>query len=58
MIDREKTITRLQIIRTWADVGKKYDGIQGEKCLQDVVDWLDDALALLKGMEKGDKSDA
>ena len=51
MIDRDKVISRLQIIRTWADVGKKYNGIQGEDCLRDVVDWIDDALALLKAQE-------
>lgn len=48
MIDRDKVISRLQIIRTWAEVGKNYNGIQGEGCLRDVVDWIDDALVLLK----------
>ena len=51
MIDRDKVISRLQIIRTWAEVGKNYNGIQGESCLRDVVDWIDDALALLKAQE-------
>lgn len=51
MIDRDKVISRLQIIRTWAEVGKNYNGIQGEDCLRDVVDWIDDALALLKEQE-------
>ena len=48
MIDRDKVISRLQIVRTWAEVGKNYNGIQGEGCLRDVVDWIDDALVLLK----------
>lgn len=48
MIDRDKVISRLQIVRTWAEVGKNYNGIQGDDCLRDVVDWIDDALALLK----------
>lgn len=51
MIDRDKVISRLQIIRTWAEVGKNYDGIQGEGCLRDIVDWIDDALELLKEQE-------
>lgn len=51
MIDRDKMISRLQIIRTWAEVGKNYNGIQGEGCLRDVVDWIDDALELLKAQE-------
>ena len=52
MIDRDKVISRLQIIRTWAEVGKNYNGIQGEDCLRDVVDWIDDALVLLKAEKK------
>jgi len=51
MNDRDKVISRLQIIRTWAEVGKNYNGIQGEGCLRDVVDWIDDALVLLKEQE-------
>lgn len=51
MIDRDKVISRLQIIRTWAEVGKTSGGIQGEKCLADVVNWIDDALELLKEQE-------
>lgn len=51
MTDRDKVISRLQIIRTWAEVGKNYNGIQGDDCLRDVVDWIDDALALLKEQE-------
>lgn len=51
MIDRDKVISRLQIVRTWAEVGKNYNGIQGEGCLRDVVDWIDDALVLLKEQE-------
>ena len=51
MNDRDKVISRLQIIRTWAEVGKNYNGIQGDGCLKDVVDWIDDALVLLKKQE-------
>lgn len=51
MSDRDKVISRLQIIRTWAEVGKNYNGIQGDGCLRDVVDWIDDALVLLKDQE-------
>lgn len=51
MTDRDKVISRLQIIRTWAEVGKNYNGIQGEGCLRDIVDWIDDALELLKEQE-------
>jgi len=51
MNDRDKVISRLQIIRTWAEVGKNYDGIQGDGCLRDIVDWIDDALVLLKEQE-------
>ena len=51
MSDRDKVISRLQIIRTWAEVGKNYNGIQGEDCLRDVVNWIDDALVLLKEQE-------
>ena len=50
--DREKVISRLQIIRTWAAVGKDpiYNGIE-PRCCEDIVTWIDDALALLKEQE-------
>ena len=53
MADREKVISRLQIIRTWAAVGKDpiYNGIE-PRCCEDIVTWIDDALALLKEQEK------
>ena len=47
MADRDKVISRLQIIRTWADVGPSIEG----RCLEDIVAWIDDALALLKEQE-------
>ena len=47
MDNREKVISHLQIIRTWAAVGPSIDG----KCLEDTVAWIDDALALLKAQE-------
>ena len=49
MPDRETVIRHLQIIRTWAAVGKEpiYHGIE-PRCCEDVVKWADDALALLR----------
>lgn len=50
MTDREKVVSRLQIIRTWADVDQKYGGIKPE-CCDHIVKWIDDALELLKEQE-------
>lgn len=47
---RAETITHLQIIRTWADVDRKYGGINPE-CCEDIVKWIDDALELLQEQE-------
>ena len=47
MMDREKVISRLRIIWTWASVGPSIEG----RCLEDIVRWLDDAIALLKAQE-------
>ena len=51
MIDGDKTISHLQIIRTWAAVNPRYgmgiDMSDGEK----VIEWIDDALGLLKMQE-------
>lgn len=52
MNDRDKVISRLQIIRTWAEVGKNYNGIQGEGCLRDTVDWIDDALEQIQAYQQ------
>lgn len=48
---REKVITHLQILRTWCAVNPYYEiGLSAEDCVK-VVEWLDDALALLKAQE-------
>lgn len=45
--DYDQIISHLQIIRTWADVERKYGGIKPD-CCEDIVTWIDDALELLK----------
>lgn len=48
---REKVITHLQILRTWCAVNPHYEiGLSAEDCVK-AVEWLDDALALLKAQE-------
>ena len=51
-MNRNDVIDHLQIIRTWAAVGKDpiYQGIE-PKCCEDVEKWIDEALALLKEQE-------
>lgn len=51
-MNRQDVIYHLQIIRTWAAVGKDpiYHGIE-PKCCEDVERWIDDALELLKEQE-------
>lgn len=53
MTDRARVIEHLQIVRTWASVGKEpiYNGIE-PRCCEDVEKWMDDALALLREQEK------
>ena len=48
-MNRQDVIDHLQIIRTWAAVGKDpiYRGIE-PKCCEDVERWIDEALELLK----------
>lgn len=48
--DCEQIISHLQIIRTWAEVDRKYGGIKPE-CCDHIVKWIDDALELLKEQE-------
>ena len=48
--DYKEIISNLQIIRTWADVDRKYGGIKPE-CCEHIVTWIDDALELLKEQE-------
>jgi hypothetical protein len=57
MKDRKTVIDHLQIIVTWAAVGKKpdYNGIE-PKCCEDIEKWTLDALELLKEQEINDKA--
>ena len=52
-MNRQDVIDHLQIIRTWAAVGKDpiYHGIE-PKCCEDVEKWIDEALELLKEQEE------
>ena len=51
MVDREKVICNLGILRTWCAVNPKYDmGLSVDDCRKSVK-WIDDALALLKAQE-------
>ena len=51
-MNRQDVMDHLQIIRTWAAVGKDpiYHGIE-PKCCEDVEKWIDEALELLKEQE-------
>ena len=52
MPDREKVISHLQIIHTWAEFALKRDlQFFTEKHLEDIAQWTDDALKLLKERE-------
>ena len=47
-MDREKVISKLQILRTWCAVNPDYNmGLPVDDCVK-AVGWLDDALALLR----------
>ena len=49
MVDRESVITHLQIIHTWAVFARKRDlQFFTAKHLEDIAQWTDDALELLK----------
>ena len=49
MPDRETVITHLMIIHTWAEFARERDlQFFTEKHLEDIAQWSDDALALLK----------
>lgn len=51
MTDRERTITKLKILRTWCVVNPNHGkGLCVEDC-RSAVEWLDDVLALLKTQE-------
>jgi len=52
MTDREKIIDHLRIIRTWNEVGKAYAFDESDrKEKAKTVEWIDDALELLKEQE-------
>ena len=52
MPDREKVIDHLLIIRTWNEVGKAYAYDEMDKKEKaKTVEWIDDALKLLKDQE-------
>ena len=51
-MDRETVITHLQIIHTWAEFAHERDlQFFTAKHLEDIAQWADDALALLKEQE-------
>ena len=53
MIDRLTVITHLQIIHTWAEFARERDlQFFTAKHLEDIAQWADDALTLLKEQEK------
>ena len=52
MADRESVITHLQIIHTWAEFARERDlQFFTAKHLEDIAQWADDALNLLKEQE-------
>ena len=52
MIDKEKVIDHLKIIRVWNEVGKAYTYDEMDKKEKTkTVEWIDDALELLKEQE-------
>ena len=52
MPDRESVITHLQIIRTWAAFARERDlQFFTKRHLEDIAQWSDDGIALLKGQE-------
>lgn len=51
-MDRETVITRLQVIHTWAEFAREYDlQFFTAKHLEDIAQWADDALELLKAQQ-------
>lgn len=51
-MDRETVITHLQIIHTWAEFARERDlNFFTAKHLEDIAQWADDALNLLKEQE-------
>lgn len=53
MADRESVITHLQIIHTWAEFARERDlHFFTAKHLEDIAEWSDDAIVLLKERQK------
>ena len=53
MPDRDSVVTGLQIIRMCADFGLETGtGIQNRDILRNIVDWINDALALIEEQGK------
>ena len=51
-MDRESVITHLQIIHTWAEFARERDlQFFTPKHLENIAEWADDAIALLKEQE-------
>lgn len=51
-MDRETVITHLQIIHTWAEFARERDlNFFTAKHLEDIAQWADDAMNLLKEQE-------
>lgn len=58
MADREAVITHLQIIHTWAEFARERDlQFFTAKHLEDIAQWADDALKLLKEQDEAELCD-
>lgn len=56
MPDREKVISHLMIIHTWASFAREHDlQFFTAKHLEDIAQWADDAIAMLKEQENASK---
>lgn len=57
-MDKETVITHLQIIHTWAEFARERDlQFFTAKHLEDIAQWADDALELLKEQEETELCD-
>jgi hypothetical protein len=58
-MNREKVITHLQIIHTWAEFAREHDlQFFTPRHLKDIAQWSYDAIAMLKEQDTGGKIDA
>ncbi len=46
---RNKALSHLKIIRTWAFTDKQYGGI-GPECCDDIVQWIDEAVSVMESL--------